>query len=205
MSDAESDTPSSKTANISRKIGKWFDPFRRWEKKWRGLATVVAVVAGGSFALVQFFSAKHVEKINRTMEYIQRYEDGNVASARRSINDAIRPMEKDIQNLPEKPDPMVYFAGLDDLIRQGKIQESQIDIVVDFYEGLSVCVRNQICDQTVAMAYFGGDESVNFGRSFKKYIGDRRINNHCYAEGLLWFAAKTHVEAPCKQELADGT
>jgi hypothetical protein len=171
----------------------------KWEKKWRGIITSIAVAVGGGFAGCQYTSAQEVEKINRTMEYIQRYEDGSVATARRSINDSLRYIEIRLQKLPDKPNPDDYFMGLGEAIRSGEIKENQIDIVVDFYEGLSVCVRNEICDQTVAMAYFSGDESKNFKDYFGKYISDRRTNNHCYAEGLAWFAAKGLLDKPCKQ------
>jgi ribosomal protein L17 len=60
---------------------------------------VLGLLAGGCFAVMQYLSAKEDARVSRTMEYIDRYEQGEVATARRAINESLKPFLSQFQEL----------------------------------------------------------------------------------------------------------
>ncbi len=59
-----------------------------------------------------------------------------------------------------------------------------IDTVVDFYEGLSLCVDERQCDESAAKKYFCQVRALEFWDTYKAYIDYRRANNSDYATSL---------------------
>lgn len=158
---------------------------RAWEERWRGVLTALAVLAGGLWGWNQFNESQRGKRVDRTMEYILRYEQGPVADARHSFSGAL----KELGNHQLLPDE--FLAAVDANIKTGDIEEAKIDTVVDFYEGLFVCTSNNICDKDATTSYFADAESENFVSNFISYICTRRRGNRrnsSYAKGLFWIA-----------------
>jgi hypothetical protein len=61
--------------------------------------TKTGVVLGGLFAAWQYWEAKVDKRVERTMEYIVRYEDGRVGDARRRIDAGLRPYLAQFQEI----------------------------------------------------------------------------------------------------------
>ena len=153
-----------------------------------------ALVAGGLFAVVQFLDARHDAKVERTITYITRFEDGRVSESRRAIANAIRPYIPQFREMEAAggvtaEDRRQVVMTLVDEGGNGDMA-GDIDTVVDFYEGLWTCVHEDLCAADVAYGYFGEGEAPEFWQNFLPYMQDRRENNPAYAVGLEHFATE---------------
>jgi len=156
------------------------------------LSSRVALLAAGAFAVVQYLQSLQDLRVERTTQYITRYEDGNASVARRSINSLFRPYVAQFNELRQlggvSPDMQYEIVKAIAETDEGHGLFDRIDTVVDFYEGLWTCVREHLCDQPVAEGYFASGEAAEFWNNFEPYILDRRANNPSFATGLEIFA-----------------
>lgn len=148
-----------------------------------------ALIVGGLFAAYQFMESRKDARVERTMEYILRYDDGRVGDSRRAIQSALRPFLPQFAEIeggvaPEDREDMVLT--LVETGGEGRLPD-HVDTVVDFYESLWTCVRESICSQEVAFGYFTAD-AHEFVQNFEPYLRRRQENNPAYAGGLERFA-----------------
>lgn len=163
------------------------------------VASLMGIVAGGAFALVEFRDAQIVKRRDRTMEYIKNYEDGRVGDARYDLNVFLEPLIEAYENggVSHK---VGYTAWSDDLLDQidnddGKYRvRTNIDMVVGFYESLAVCVDNELCDGTVADEYFNAYDAPGFWETYWPHIRYRCEFNPHYAQALIRRAVKAGDE-----------
>lgn len=173
---------------------------------------IAGLLAGGIFAAIQYKDAKGAQRIARTFEYIERYESGDVAEARRAINRVLRQYltqfeELEAAGLPCDPrDNLVRSIIKADVELQmtgreaNKLPasgvdapetiEDKIDRVVEFFDGLKICVHEEICNRRVAENYFSPDEARIFWNNFYPYISDRRKNYANYGKALEEFTGE---------------
>ena len=195
-----------------------FIKIKRWRKYYpvvRGTLDVLGILGlllGGIFAAIQYNDAKAAQRVARTFEYIERYESGDVAEARRAINRLLRPYiaqfkELESAGLPcEERDNLVRTIIKADVALQSSGKQSKgntssavdapetiedkIDHIIEFYDGLKICVDEEICNQRVAENYFSPNEARIFWDNFYPYISDRRLNYRMYGAALEEFAAE---------------
>lgn len=159
------------------------------------LASLIGVVIGGGFALWEFRDAQVVKTRDRTMEYIQNYEDGRVGETRHELNIFLEPLIDSYQ--PGIPSGQLgYTNWSDDLLDRidhdpNKYQvRANIDMVVGFYESLQVCVDSKLCDGTVANTYFNAYDAPGFWNAYWPHIRYRCEHNPHYADALIQRAVK---------------
>ena len=174
---------------------------------------IAGLLAGGVFAAIQYSDAKDAERTSRTFEYIARYESGDVAEARRAINRVLRQYisqfeDLEADGLPDKQrDDMVRRIIRTDVelqltsrqangpagatIEAPETIEDKIDRVVEFYDGLDICVEEELCKSRVAVNYFSPNEARIFWDNFRPYILDRRKNYEGYGKALEKFAQQS--------------
>lgn len=155
------------------------------------LAVLIGVIFGG----YQFLEAQKDAKVQRTMDYILRYEEGHVGEARRAINTALRPHISAFEELDaagvtraQKQEMLTTILGAED-----DHLFDRVDTVIDFYEGLATCVGERICDGQVADGYFGPSEAPGFWSNFEPYVMERRVNNPAFARGLELIARRQAI------------
>ena len=192
--------------------------FNRWRQHYPlvretlDVLGIAGLFAGGVFAAIQYNDAKGAQRIGRTFEYIARYESGDVAEARRAINRVLRQYltqfeELEAAGLPCDPrenlvrsiikaDVELQLAGREanklaaSAIDAPETIEDKIDRVVEFFDGLKICVKEEICNRRVAENYFSPDEARIFWSNFYPYISDRRKNYANYGKALEEFAGE---------------
>ena len=181
-------------------------PRKSWLAQAVDILAKLGLLAGGAFAVLQFLDAKEEARVQRTMTYIARYEDGSVNSARQTIGDALRPYLAQFSRISE--DGGVTGDDRDAMVMtlvesgSGKAIDAEIDTIVDFYEGLAICVAEAICERRVVLRYFARGEAQDFYGNFEPYIRMRRINTPTYAEGLRQIMSMPDQEAPNKPKVA---
>ena len=177
---------------LARQWAKWKglsteDRFYTTEILWKG-----AIVAGAIFAVVQYFEAREAKRVERSMTYIYTFERGEVASARAVVNGALRPYAADFAAMAKRggvstADKKAIILTLVEDDSEGRLADS-IDRQVDFYEGLRLCVGENLCSNGVIEGYFCPERAAILWNDFKPYIDERRANNPDYARGLQWCA-----------------
>ncbi|MEO1036139.1 MAG: hypothetical protein AAFX44_11315 [Pseudomonadota bacterium] len=183
MSDAES-AGSKKGGAFSDWCNRWFDPLSKL-----GLAGAAVL------AVLQYLQVNDLEKSSRTFEYIEDFERGSTAEARRSLNATLRPYVDDFIELERVNDGIrpedrneILLAIIEDAADDSAA--GSIDTVVDFYEGLMLCVDERLCDRSSADKYFCSGRALEFWDTFEPYVLFRRENNASYASALEACARK---------------
>lgn len=157
----------------------------------------LALVSGITFSVFQFLVYQQAERVKYTFTYVERYDGEPLLTARRRISDAIRDHEDKIAQLntarmsPEAASRvkirLASFLVNDANAGNGIARE--IDQVVGFFNGLEVCIGEQLCDAKVADAFLATQAQtlwINFG----PYIEGRRKLVANYGLGLEQFAAR---------------
>ncbi len=168
-------------ARLAACIGGIGDALAKW-----------ALIAGGLFAAVEFLDAKEARTVERAMAYVTTYESGEVGEARRLVNGALRPYADQFADLNtaggiSSQDKDAVIATLIDADQDGKLADA-IDRMVDFHNGIRLCVRSELCARDVVKVYFCTDRARRLWDDFRPYFAERRRNNPQYASGLEWCA-----------------
>jgi hypothetical protein len=145
-------------------------------------------IAGVMFAGWQYLEARQETRVARTLTYIERFEQGDAAAARQRINGVLReylPQFEAIESISaEDRDAMILS-----IVEGGGPQlEQDIDLIADFFLGMSICVQERLCERGVAERYFGASDTTNIWLNFAPYFHYRRANNPDYARALEYFA-----------------
>lgn len=166
-------------------------PFIEGANQWAELFYKIGLAGAGAFALYQFVDFKTERRIERTTEYIREFERGEIADARSEINSELRPytmqfIELDRNGGVSPEDKTALVAALIEESGEGVAQS--FDRVVDFYEGLELCVAERLCEAKTAKGYFSEGRAQEFWENYAPYIALRRENNPQFAAALEWFA-----------------
>ena len=119
---------------------------------WVGL---LALLAGGTFAIVQYLDKEQGDRIKASLDLLVRYNDKHVVEARLRLSDVWSREEEAIAILVRKPG--VAIAEINSfvvtVIKTDQLHTS-IDTIVDFYDLVEVCIEKNLCDRTAARALF---------------------------------------------------
>ena len=175
---------------------------RGWFKRadaWLSFASKVFIIAGGIFAVIQFMESKQNHRIAKTFEYIAAYERGPVLVSRENIRRLLRPYGSTfagnhLSNKDHKRLMSAISAG-----DAGANIEDDLDRVIDFHEGLYLCLKLELCDDEVAKKYFSC-KAETFRMQFMPYIEARRKHdNKNFGVELEWFTSKTDKNNSCEK------
>lgn len=168
---------------------------------WLDLVVKVGAIFAAIFAVHQYLEARQDARVAKTLDYVQRFDDADskVGAARRRIagvlwlNDGQIKRLRDIKrNLPEAESREIHRRFISKLVdgtaaSPGLRQE--IQDLVSFFEGLSVCVETNLCDATSAERFFG-DFAKTFWSNFAVFIEERRLVSPDYGSGLQAFTLR---------------
>ena len=163
-----------------------------WYYKFEILAKT-GLLLGGFFAVIEFYSAVDAKRIDRTLNYVEKFESGSISNARRLLRSKTRPYYKQFSNigkegLTEEDKKQITLLLIED-DDDGSIADS-LEIIVDFFEGLMLCTDENICARSVTEAYFCPVRAESFWENYSPYILDRRTNNPSFGKALERCAIK---------------
>lgn len=144
-------------------------------------------IAGVVFAAWQYLEARQEARIARTLAYVERFEQGDVGAARQRINGVIReylPQFANIEGITQEDRDSMVLSIVE---VGGASFERDIDLIVDFFHGLSICVQEVLCERGVAERYFASSDATNIWANFEPYVRTRRENNPAFARALEAF------------------
>ncbi len=186
--DDESDGETEDSEERSKRIKT--NPWRNFDFIL-GIVVKVAILCGSAFAIVQYMSAKSDARVAKTFEYITAYETGQMLIAREAIRREFRNYEQMFMEIPLPPDAfskvILSFAEGE----AGQPIQDELDRIIDFFKGVSLCLEQDLCDSDVTRRYFY-PEAKYYWNNFEPYIQKRMSNNNPdFGRELRLFATQT--------------
>lgn len=122
---------------------------------WVGL---LALLAGGTFSLIQYVQKDHGERVKETLSFLDRQMRDPVMTARRTLSAAWLKRDPELDRLiDDKASTRDDYVGfVVKVVNEESLYESMI-VMIDFYDGLHVCIVNEICDAKVSAELFRED------------------------------------------------
>lgn len=154
----------------------------------------IALMGGIVFSLYQFFAFQNSERIKYTIQFVEKYDGANFLRARQTISAVLRQHEGKIAQLSSiriSPNAdaklrarMAQFLVKDSNNKEGIAKE--LDLVVRFFNGLQICIENNLCDRSIADAFLLA-HAKNIWLNFGPYIVSRRKIISGYGLGIELF------------------
>lgn len=159
---------------------------------WLNLIGQCILIIGGLGAINQYFSVKQENRVKETMAQLQIFSHDPLLATRLKLGNVWESYQPQLLQLKQR----AVLSDQDKALIQAKIVipiihqyqlQPDIDLLVDFFDNLAICIQNGICDGKVARAFLG-----NYAQSFyelhQPWIAQRRetIPHYaCYLEAFL--------------------
>ena len=130
---------------------------------------IVATLAGGVWAVVQYADARHAARVTRTLEYVERFNKDNVLRARMRLGRTwynlrgyvakVSLGSRDAADYEQRLRQLVFTVvenapvELDDGSK-AKGLVGDLDQLQSFFGELEICIEGSLCDKETADAYF---------------------------------------------------
>lgn len=137
------------------------------------LGVLIAAVA----AIQQYKDNSSAEQVNKTLKYLDRFQEERVFKARQTLDEAWTERRDEVYSLLESKLGDAAFAKyLTRTIEKEKLA-SPISTVMDFYDELEACTSANLCDRDTAVRFFG-KYAWDFYGLLHPYIEDQRRELH---------------------------
>jgi len=143
-----------------------------------GWLTIVAIFAAGLFSLNEYLEHKTGEQVQRSLNYVERYNGDKLLDMRNTLSTKLDEENKSLVETLSNPElsqnelQAAYDKLILEIIKKHKLA-IQIKTLLGFHEELVLCVESQLCDEQVARDFFTTDAKALF-RGFYPYICDQR-------------------------------
>lgn len=158
---------------------------------WINLIGQCILIIGGLGAVYQYFDVKQENRVKETMAQLQVFNSDPLLATRLKLGNVWESYQAQLLQLKQRE----FKSEQDTALIQGKIvipiiQQRQlrrdIDSLVDFFDNLSICIQNRICDGKVARAFLGS-YAQSFYELHQPWIAQRRETTPHYANYLEAF------------------
>lgn len=162
--------------------------------EWIDLATKIGAVFAVLFAIHQYLAARQDARVERTLDYVQSFNDrSQVGAARRRISEDLWRSSDQLMELgrlmEELPTPQAsdlrnrFVWKLVDGTAERPGFRSEVHDVLSFFDDLAICVATELCDRESAISFFG-DYVKDFWANFESFIIEHRVLAQDYGEGI---------------------
>lgn len=153
--------------------------------------TILSVLAGGIFALVQYLQTQQNERISRTMTYQARFGDTRLLQDRLDLLRKLESINPEVvrvltaKDMPQAEINRKYAHLILTTFSDDEDDESQQAMIgiTDFLESVAVCAQQGLCEESAAKAMFE-NYGKSFFRSYYPYICQKRARWHDPTIGL---------------------
>lgn len=168
-------------ANGTTQLGS--EPKSWWERHRHSLEILgvwieaIGVLTAALAAIQQYKANSRAEQVNKTLKYLDRFQEDRVFNAKRTLEDAWNAKRDDVFNLMKGKGGEAGLAKyLADTIRKQSLEPS-IATVMDFYDELEACTSSDLCDRETAVRFFG-KYAWDFHGLLHPYIEAQRAELH---------------------------
>jgi hypothetical protein len=180
---------------------KDFDEFWLWtgrnSDQIKFFLGIPSILIGLAIFLFNYHDKELGDRRKTSLDYIQRYVQGEVLAARIKVQQAF--LGKDFEDfaaqvLYEHPPPLTNRDKVKFL--ESKALLDQIFVLAEYFEHVTVCVNSDLCDlQTVCEVLY--TEMKLFGDNYLFYVDDVRNTQQRPAGQLRAFVAKYSTAKDC--------
>ena len=135
----------------------------------------LAVVIGGLFGIYQYLEHKSAVRIDRTMDFVERYHgSGVLVEARLKITASMSGRTSEINRILQDPNiapealPKKYNEQILKIVMEDELSSS-LQQLFTFYEQIVLCREMELCEEKVTQEFFDVD-ARGFVRSYYPYI-----------------------------------
>lgn len=137
--------------------------------------SAIIMIIGGVFGIFQYLEHKNDVRIERSMTFVERFQDNTVTlSARKNLSQSIDGKIDELNALLSNKDlkaeelSALFDAEIVKLVKQDVLTE-HLKHIFTFYEQLVYCVEMELCDRDVADMFFE-TEAKSLIRTYYPYI-----------------------------------
>lgn len=160
-------------------------------RNWFDLILKIILIVGGILAAWQYFSVQQENRIKQTMEQLKTFNSDPLLESHLKLQQTwdqyISVFQKlNLQQVADNEMKIkIQTKIVIEVITKNKLQR-EIELIINFYENLQICVHHNICDATVSHAFFD-EYAKSFYKLHKPWIKARRNVIPHYAEQLQTF------------------
>jgi hypothetical protein len=155
---------------IQDHFAKWFSGSYTALARLAKIAAALSLIYGIGYSWFQFTEAKQDKRVEQSLTLFRHFNSAPFTAYREKINNAL------IKN----KEPIIAAAANEQAL-EAKIAEvvikeaitTDLDLIMDFYDGVAFCAARQICDSDVALNLFHG-RAKEFYINFYQYINLQR-------------------------------
>jgi hypothetical protein len=142
------------------------------EKQLKILFAIIAAL----YVVVEYGENVRQDRIANTMFYIHDYVDGKISETRAHLNAFMTgdTVKLEFDNLRGERNPWkraeLYNKRMVGLIKNAHLT-GDIDRLLDYYQGIAVCVQTDRCDRGTACGYFFNDIQ-DFRENYRSILED---------------------------------
>jgi hypothetical protein len=158
------------------------------------VAGTITFLFGIPYGLWQYIEKTHETRIEQSLKMFDKFNTPPLSISREKISKVVAENKSAVEDAVM--DPTAYRAAVIQLVVKNDI-EASLWMVLDFFDGVAVCVVNRICDPTTISQLFG-PRAKDFYITFYEYIkAKRRGPTSSFAVGLETIAVTQNVpESP---------
>lgn len=155
---------------------------------------VCGLLVGAGWTLVEYYGNKDKEESQHTLKYVTAFNSGELFKAQTLIAETWSSNSQKLEALIEAGDESKLAEFVVNTANKESVRNS-IWIVIDFYESLATCVKEEICSKGNALEFFG-ERSLRFYNLHHYFIEATRqeLGDDKYAKRLQGFAS-TYYES----------
>src|SRR5712692_10005575 len=144
-------TPHCPSANIRNVANKMVPTIYKRLIQIGKISGAISFLFAAPYALIQYWQAQKNARIEQTLNMYKLYNAGPFTDYRGKITKAL---VKNRDKLNQAAvNEISLTAAQTDVVRKENI-EMELLLVMDFFDGLAVCVKGQVCDDETAIKLF---------------------------------------------------
>jgi hypothetical protein len=129
-------------------------------KVWAEIIGIGAATVGGYSAYEQYKASIETTKVEKTFEFRKQFESESIAVAWKKIDDRWAKFTDEYE--PAGASPEAWTELTQKVVVGGQLQ-SEVFLVINFFEALEVCVANNICHEKASLDFFGRKSEKFYG------------------------------------------
>jgi hypothetical protein len=151
----------------------------------------VALVSGIIFSIYQYSVYKHDDRVRYTFQFLERFDSDRMLTARSAVEAAVRSQEVAIEDVNRARVSKKAEAALRKRISAflvvdsngGKGVARELELIIDYFDGVRICLDERLCDATTARAFLASHAGMIW-TNFSPYIRERRTLTPSFGRGL---------------------
>ena len=125
------------------------------------IVTIIAIISGGVFGLVEYLEYKKESKIKNTIDLVTRYHSGHVLKSKLETDKVWNDMYPIMTEIFKTDKTSEAYEGFILTIIEKNNLTSSVSIVMGLFDETVVCLESEICDKSTIDNYF-----LKSGKSF---------------------------------------